>query len=92
MEKNTPIYCFRATCKLPTNFDSNTIPEWISVESDWQGYKISTVPWIASVAQVIGLLNIENSPYGWVSYLQKIGFQDVKQVSCEDMFEEKLYS
>jgi len=92
MKKNTPIYCFRATCKLANNFDVNVIPEWISVESDWQGYKISTVPWIANVAQVIGLLNIEDSPDGWISYLKKIGFQDIRQVSCEDMFEEKLYS
>ena len=92
MPKNTPIYCFRATCKSETKFDTNMIPEWICVETNWQGYKISTVPWIADVAQAIGILNIENTPYGWMLYLKKFGFQDVKQVSCEDMFEEKLYS
>ncbi len=92
MKKNTPIYCFRATWKSETKFDINAMPEWMCVETDWQGYKISTVPWVADVAQAIGILNIENTPYGWISYFKKLGFQDVKQVSCENMFEEKLYS
>lgn len=91
MPKNSQIYCFRATWELSNKFDLNIFPDWLRVETDWQGYKISTVPWIADVAQVMGILNIGNTPYGWIFYLESLGFRNVKQVSCEDMFEDKLY-
>lgn len=92
MAKNSQIYCFRATWELSNKLDLNTIPDWLCIEIDWQGYKISTVPWIADVAQVMGILNIQNNSSGWISYLESLGFQDVKQVPCENMFEDKLYS
>ena len=92
MSRNSQIYCFRAAWKLSDKLDLNIIPDWLYVETDWQGYKISTVPWIADVALVMGILDIENTSSGWISYLESIGFLDVKQVDCEDMFEDKLYS
>ncbi len=92
MQKNSQIYCFRATWKSSNQFNINLIPDWLCVETDWQGYKIATVPWIADVAIVMGILNIENTTSGWISYLESIGFLNVKQVDCEDMFEDKLYS
>ena len=91
MSKNSQIYCFRASGELSNQFDLNIIPDWICVEIDWQGYKISTVPWIADVAQTMDILNIENTPHGWIIYLENLGFQDVQHISCEDMFEDKLY-
>ncbi|WP_368665960.1 hypothetical protein [Aphanothece sacrum] len=50
------IYCFQADYKASTNFDEHSIPDWLSLEINWQGYCISTVPWVADVARVLGIL------------------------------------
>jgi hypothetical protein len=53
------IYCFRASCELPPNFNLGMLPDWLRWEANWQGYKISTVPEVASVANVLGILSVE---------------------------------
>ena len=92
MSKKESMYCFRASWKLSTNFDPQNLPDWLSLDTDWQGYKISTLPWIASVARVVGALEIEDTPAEWISYLESLGLREIKQVSCEEMFEDKGYS
>ena len=92
MSKKESMYCFRASWKLSTNFDPQNLPDWLSLDTDWQGYKISTLPWIASVARVVGALEIEDTPTEWISYLESLGLREIKQVSCEEMFEDKGYS
>lgn len=91
MPKYGQIYCFRANYHLSTDFDERTIPDWLSLEVDWQGYKISTVPWVADVARVLGLLSIEDRPDAWISYLESLGLKEVVPLCCEKLFEDKLY-
>lgn len=88
---NGKIYCFRASYELSIEFDEGAVPEWLSVGVNWQGYRISTLPWIADVARALGIIELENTPLGWISYLESLGLKDVIQVTCEDMFEDKLY-
>lgn len=59
MTKPQPIYYFQADCQLSQTFDRQQLPDWLSLEANWQGYKISTIPWIAEVAQVLGILDLE---------------------------------
>ena len=92
MGKHNQIYCFRADYDLSNDFDESKIPDWLSLDVNWQGYRISTVPWVADVARVLGLLSIEgDTPEAWMSYLESLGLRDVIQVTCEDLFEDKLY-
>ena len=73
-------------------FDRQQLPDWLSLEANWQGYKISTIPWIAEVAQVLGILDLEaDTPEGWISYLQSLGLRGITQMSSEDFFESRLY-
>ena len=89
---NSQIYCFRASYELSTQFDESAVPEWLSVDVNWQGYRIYTIPWIADVARALGIIELENTPQGWISYLESLGLKDAIQVTCEDLFEDKLYS
>lgn len=91
MQTQSKIYCFRANYELSTDFDDFAIPQWLCVRKNWQGYAISTLPWIADVARVLGTLQVEDTPQGWISYLQSLGLKEVTQVTCEDLFEDRLY-
>ncbi len=87
------IYCFRANYKLSTKFDESLVPAWLSLEVDSQGYKISTIPEVASVARVLGNLEIEKDTVDeWIYYLESLGLKDVCQVACEEWFEDRGYS
>ncbi len=91
MVKKGRIYCFQADYRASTQFDENRVPDWLSLEVHWQGYCISTVPWVADVARVLGILPIEDTPEAWISYLESLGLKGVTQVCCEDFFEGRLY-
>ena len=92
MTKPQQIYYFQANYELSPTFDRQQVPDWLSVEVNWQGYKIYPLPWIAEVAQVLGLLELEaDTPEGWITYLQSLGLRGITQVSCEDFFESRLY-
>ena len=91
MRKYSRIYCFRADCDLSKDFDESQVPDWLSLGANWQGYRISTVPWVADVARSLGLLLIEDTPEAWISHLESLGLRGIIQVSCEDLFEDTLY-
>jgi hypothetical protein len=91
MAQSSKIYCFRASYQRSTQITPQTLPDWISVSVNWQGYRISTNPWIASVAQVLGTLELEDTALGWQVYLESLGFKEVNLVGCEDLFEDTLY-
>jgi len=91
MIKHSPIYCFRANYQPSSQIDEGKLPDWLCLGVNWQGYRIWTVPWIADVAQLLGVLEIENSPEGWMFYLEGLGFQGITPVACEDFFEDQLY-
>jgi hypothetical protein len=76
---------------LSPDFNQRTVPDWISLDENWQGYRISTVPWIADVARVLGILPIEDTPEEWIGYLESLGLKEIIPVSCKDFFEDKLY-
>ncbi len=84
------IYCFRASYELSI-LDVNHLPDWLSVAVNWQGYRISTLPWVANVACLLGNLQVEDHPKAWKSYLESLGFQEVIPISCEDFYEDTLY-
>lgn len=89
MSKKGSIYCFRANYEQSKPYQ---LPEWLCLESNWQGYRVYTRPWIADVARVLGLLWCEDTPEAWIAYLEDLGFKGVEQVCCEDFWEDKLYS
>jgi len=92
MGQQSRIHCFRANYDLSTEFDRTKLPEWLSVDENWQGYSISTLPWIADVAKVLGLLHFEeDTPEAWIDYLESLGLRGIESVCCEVMFEDKLY-
>ncbi len=91
MQKTGVIYCFRANYLLSQGLDSFQVPEWLSLDTNWQGYRISTLPWIADVARILGLLPYEDTPEDWIAYLESLGFREVQLVCCEDFFQDKLY-
>lgn len=92
MIKLKQIYYFQADWNLSNDFDKHQVPDWLSLEVNWQGYKISTLPWVAEVAQVLGILHLEeDTPKSWISYLESLGLRGITQVSCEDFFEGRLY-
>jgi hypothetical protein len=82
------MFCFRAS--YDPNFDPNKVPDWLCIEENWQGYRISTLPWIADVARVLDLLPIENTLEDWVMYLESLGLREIQPVCCEDWFEDRL--
>ena len=90
--KHSPMFCFRADWQRSIDFDDRAVPEWFCVQTNWQGYGISTVPWIADVARELGLLPAENTPESWIAYLESLGLREVTVVSCEELFEDRLYS
>ncbi|NJK37223.1 MAG: hypothetical protein HC835_18580 [Oscillatoriales cyanobacterium RM2_1_1] len=92
MAKLSRIYCFRADYGRSPNLHQADFPDWLKVATNWQGYRISTLPWIADVAQVLGILQVENTASGWQIYLENLGFQGVILIPCEDLFEDTLYS
>jgi hypothetical protein len=92
MTKNGIIYCFYADNHLSKWFNLTQFPEWLSVETDWRGYRISTVPWVADVARILGILTVEDTLEAWLTYLEELGFQQVIPVCCEVFYEDKLYS
>jgi hypothetical protein len=85
------MYCFRANYELSTEFNRNHTPDWLSLGENWQGYRISTVPWVADVARTLGILSIENDPEQWISHLESLGLREVVPVCCEELFEDNLY-
>ncbi|MGF1490165.1 MAG: hypothetical protein ACFBSE_24005 [Prochloraceae cyanobacterium] len=92
MGQQSQIYCFRADYDLSKEFDRTSVPDWLSIDVNWRGYKISTLPWIADVAKVLDLLPIEeDSPEAWIIYLESLGLRGIESVCCEVMFKDKLY-
>jgi len=79
--------CFRANGEL----GENAMPEWLSVEFSFEAlkprcYSIWVIPWIAEVAQALGVLELDGSVEGWIAHLQSLGFFDVVPVSCFEFF------
>lgn len=78
--------CFKANGKP----DLDTIPDWLNVEFSFEAqprfYTISVVPWIAEPALILGTLEIDDSLEGWIAHLESLGFEDVVQVSCFELF------
>lgn len=77
--------CFQANGKP----DLDTIPDWLNVEFSFEAqprYTISVVPWIAEPALILGTLEIDDSLEGWIAHLESLGFEDVVQVSCFELF------
>ena len=91
MIKTGRIYCFQADYRASTHFDEHRVPDWLSLEVHWQGYCISTVPWVADVARVLGILPIDDTPEAWMGYLESLGLRGVTPVCYEDFFEARLY-
>ncbi len=91
MTQKGKIYCFQADYQASTNFDETRIPDWLSLNVNWQGYCISTVPWVADVARILGILPIEDTPEEWINYLESLGLKGVTQKCCEAFFEDRLY-
>jgi hypothetical protein len=91
MASPSQIFCFRANYPSK-NFDENFSPDWLTVTTNWQGYRISTVPWIADVARILGLLDVEDTPEAWKTYLESLGLQDIKSLCCEEFFEDRLFT
>ncbi|MGC9525986.1 MAG: hypothetical protein ACP5D7_10665 [Limnospira sp.] len=92
MVKRGKIYCFRASYDRSQCIDGGAVPDWLSVNKNWRGYRISTRPWVADVARVLGTLPFEDTPLGWRHHLESLGFREVIQVSCEELFEDTLFS
>lgn len=91
MSTTSQIYCFRASCEALIHLGQGRVPDWLCVRVNWQGYRIWTDPWVADVARVLGVLEVEDDPKAWKTYLESLGFQDVTPVCCEDCFEDYLY-
>ncbi|RMG14687.1 MAG: hypothetical protein D6728_02145 [Cyanobacteria bacterium J055] len=91
MRNGCKIYCFLASWERSTGFDDRRVPDWLELGVNWQGYRSSTVPWVADVARAIGLLPVEDTLDGWISHLESLGLQEVTPVSCEDFYQDRLY-
>ena len=78
--------CFKAN----GNPNLDAIPDWLSVEFSFEAkqpdYSIWVVPWIAEPALILGTLELDGSPEGWIAHLESLGFEDVVQVSCSQWF------
>jgi hypothetical protein len=84
------IYCFQANYVASSEFNRQTIPAWLSLETNWQGYRIHTVPWVADVARVLGLLSIEDTIEDWIDYLESLGLEAITPMDSEEFFEDKF--
>ncbi|MGC9503088.1 hypothetical protein [Baaleninema sp.] len=84
------IFCFRAE-SVRSNFDENQLPDWLEVRANWQGYRVATQPWVADVAREIGLLLADDTPDDWIRHLESLGLQEIRQISCQDYYEDTLY-
>lgn len=85
------IYCFCANYERSQTFDRDRAPDWLEVRANWQGYRISTLPWIADVARTLGLLPLPDTPEAWISHLETLGLQEVRQMSCEEFYSDSLF-
>lgn len=79
--------CFKANGKP----DLSAIPDWLAVEFSFAAkepyfYSVCVVPEIADVALVLGTLEHDGTPSGWIAHLQNLGFEDVVPVSCREFF------
>ncbi len=92
MPKKSTVYYFYADYKTSKPLNCHQIPDWLTLETNWQGYRITTLPWIADVARLLGLLAIEDTPEAWIEYLESLGLRKVTPVCCEAFYEDKLYS
>jgi hypothetical protein len=92
MTQNGIIYCFYADYQISKPLKHTHYPDWLTVETNWQGYRITTVPWVADVARLLGILPIDDTQEGWQIYLEQLGFHKVTPVCCEVFYEDKLYS
>lgn len=90
MKTRGKIYCFRADYYKSKTFDQSQVPEWLTLDVNWQGYRISTVPWVADVARILGLITIEDTTEDWKQYLESLGLKEVIPIGCEEFFEDKL--
>ncbi|MEG3438909.1 hypothetical protein V0288_17410 [Pannus brasiliensis CCIBt3594] len=86
------IYCFRADYVVSSAFNRQNLPAWLSLETDWRGYRIYTLPWVADVARVLGLLSIEDTIEDWIEYLQSLGLEAITPIDSEEFFEDKFSS
>ena len=91
-QKPPRIYCFQADYLASQQFNPQEIPAWLSLEVNWQGYRIHTLPWVADVARVLGLLAIEDTPQGWQDYLESLGLAKIRLMDSEEFFEDKSLS
>lgn len=88
---NNQIYCFRASYELSKHFNEQSVPGWLCLGTDWQGYTVCTVPEVVDVARVLGVLEIEDTPSEWISHLESLGLRNITPIACEEMFEAKGY-
>jgi hypothetical protein len=72
-QKPPQIYCFQADYLASQQFNPQEIPAWLSLEVNWQGYQIHTLPWVADVARVLGLLAIRRYPASMARLFRKLG-------------------
>ncbi len=86
------IYCFRADYAVSSEFNREAVPAWLFLETDWRGYRIHTLPWVADVARVLGLLSIEDTIEDWTDYLQSLGLEAITPMDSEEFFEDKFSS
>jgi hypothetical protein len=92
MPNQTKIYCFRANYQSSTSFNPSNIPDWLCLDANWQGYRISTLPWIADVARLLGILPLEeNTLEAWIAYLESLGLKEITPICCEEFFEDTLF-
>lgn len=92
IQKPPRIYCFQADYLGSQQFNPQEIPAWLSLEVNWQGYRIHTLPWVADVARVLGLLAIEDTSQGWQDYLESLGLAKIRLMDSEEFFEDKSLS
>ncbi|PIG93864.1 hypothetical protein [Gloeocapsopsis sp. IPPAS B-1203] len=79
--------CFKANGEP----DLNAIPDWLAVEFSFAAkepyfYSVCVVPEIADVALILGTLEHDDTPAGWIAHLHDLGFEEVVQVSCSEFF------
>lgn len=82
--------CFKANGKP----NLNTVPDWLAIEFSFAAqapyfFVVCVVPEIADVALLLGALEHDGTPAGWIAHLHDLGFEDVVQVSCSEFFSPK---
>ncbi|NJK28023.1 MAG: hypothetical protein HC925_05210 [Coleofasciculaceae cyanobacterium SM2_3_26] len=91
MQTCRQILCFRANWRESADFDDSRVPDWLEVRSDWQGYTISTVPWVADVARIMGTLSADDTLEGWIEHLNSLGLRGIVPVDCEELWEDRRF-